>query len=166
MAIAVRQAEHMLKVNQATDSLGLVLPLIAEDHGHVPALEIAARAYWQLQDFVKVVELTDKLIRLNPFEPGYHSLRGISLRALGRYGDAARSLSRDPGAEDALHELEGFQASLVRDLIESDPIFAAQYAKDPTSALAAKGFYFERTEAAAAWVAENAHRPSTYTRPS
>lgn len=166
IALNVRRAESLLPLQQASNAIPILESILEEDANHVPALEITARAYWQLQDLGKVVNLTDHLIRINPFEPGYHSLRGLALRAMGRYGEAARALSRDPQASEALHELEGFQAELVRNLLESDAVFATQYAKDPLVALTDRGFYFERKEAAVAWVAENVQRPLSYTRPS
>jgi len=166
IALNVRKAERLLSIQDASTAISILESLLEEDANHVPALEIAARAYWQLQDLVKVVDLTDQLIRINPFEPGYHGLRGLALRALGRYGEAARALSRDPLATEALHELEGFQAELVRNLLEADPAFAVQYAKDPMIALADRGFYFKRREAAVAWVAENVQQSLSYTRPS
>jgi len=71
------------------------------------------------------------------------------------YGEAAKSLSRDPNAAKQLQDLEGFQASLIKETIKHDHVFAAQYAKDPIKAVTDKGFYFKEREAALAWVSQH-----------
>jgi len=76
------------------------------------------------------------------------------LRALGLYGQAAKALERDPNASKQLMDLECFQASLVKDTLKHDKIFAAKYAKNPIEALTEKGFYFKEREAALAWVSQ------------
>lgn len=98
-----------------------------------------AKCLWAKQDFVALEQATRCLIALNPFEPGYFGLRGMALRALGRYGEATQALRRDPNSTSQLADLEAFQSTLVRDLIEHDAVFAAQYAKSPEVAAKDKG---------------------------
>jgi hypothetical protein len=117
--------------------------LLEADPTHLGALELMAKCLWAKQDFVSLEQVTRRLIALNPFEPGYFGLRGMALRALGRYGEAVHALRRDPGSVNHLADLEAFQASLVRDLIEQDAVFAAQYAKSAELATKGKGLECE-----------------------
>ena len=113
--------------------------LLEADPTHLGALELIAKCLWAKQDFIALEQATRCLITLNPFEPGYFGLRGMALRALGRFGEAAQALRRDPDSANQLADLEAFQASLVRTLLEQDAVFAAQYAKSPELATKAKG---------------------------
>ena len=153
-ALLVTKAERHLSRNEFELTGSLVQIVLSETSDHLGALELYARLLWKQQDFKALVRTTNRLILLNPFEPGYHSLRGMSLRALGIYGEAAKALERDPNASKQLLDLECFQASLIKDTIKHDAIFAAKYAKDPIKALTEKGFYFKEREAALAWVSQ------------
>lgn len=153
-ALLVSKAERHLSRHEFDEAATLVQTVLAETHDHLGALEVQARLLWKQEDFKALVQTTTKLIALNPFEPGYYGLRGMALRALGLYGEAAKSLSRDPNATQQLADLEAFQASLIKETIKEDPVFAAQYAKDPVKAVTDKGFYFKEREAALAWVSQ------------
>jgi hypothetical protein len=166
LAVWIARAETQLRNSDllaARESAAIVL---ASDCHHMGGLEIMAKILWRMEDFVCLERTTNMLIALNPFEPGYHGLRGMALRALGRYGEAAKSLARDPNAADALRDLEGFQANLVRDIIAQDPLFAATYAADPERALTERGFHFEEKAAAHAWVSANVSTVSSFARRS
>jgi tetratricopeptide (TPR) repeat protein len=113
--------------------------LLEADPTHLGALELMAKCLWAKQDFVALEQATRCLIALNPYEPGYFGLRGMALRALGRYGEATQALRRDPNSTSQLADLEAFQSTLIRDLIEHDAVFAAQYAKSPETATRVKG---------------------------
>ena len=154
-AALVKKAEVALVRGDLAAARNSLHEVLNDDAEHIGALEISAKLYWKLEDFEEVRRITDRLITLNPFEPGYHGLRGMALRGLNRYGEAAQALARDPQATEALLELEGYQASLVKNLLEEDPVFAAQYAKNPQGALSDRGFYFARNDAASAWLADN-----------
>jgi tetratricopeptide (TPR) repeat protein len=151
-ALLIAKAERHFKKNEFEHSSSLVYSALSESPDHLAALELLARILWKQQNFKALVRATNRLIILNPFEPGYHSLRGMSLRALGMYGEAAKALERDPNAANHLTDLECFQAALIKDTIKHDPIFATKYAKDPVKALTEKGFYFKERDAALAWV--------------
>lgn len=153
-ALLVTKAERHLARNEFEQAGSLAQTVLSECSDHLGALELMARLLWKQQDFKTLVRTTDRLISLNPFEPGYHSLRGMSLRALGMYGEAAKALERDPSAAKQLVDLECFQAALIKDTIKHDQVFAAKYAKDPVKALTEKGFYFKEREAALAWVSQ------------
>ncbi|MBS1729092.1 MAG: hypothetical protein JST51_20420 [Armatimonadetes bacterium] len=160
------KAERHLGKNEFNEAASVIQTVLAETHDHLGALELQARLLWKQEDFRALVQTTNKLIALNPFEPGYYGLRGMALRALGHYGDAAKSLARDPNAAQQLADLEGFQASLIKDAIKHDPVFAAQYAKDPVKALTEKGFYFKERDAAIAWVSQQTKptKPSVHRK--
>jgi tetratricopeptide (TPR) repeat protein len=153
-ALLITRSERHLAKSEVEQASSLVQMVLCETTDHLAALELLARILWKQQDFKALVRTTNRLISLNPFEPGYHSLRGMSLRALGMYGEAAKALERDPNAAKQLLDLECFQASLIKDTIKHDAIFAAKYAKDPVKALTDKGFYFKEREAALAWVSQ------------
>jgi tetratricopeptide (TPR) repeat protein len=166
VASVILRAEKHLKKTEYALAKGQLQSVLVSDPNHVGALEVLARCLWKSEDFVGLESVTTRLTELNPFEPGYHSLRGMALRALGRYGEAARALARDPQASAQLLDLEAFQATLVKDLISSDPLFAASYSRNPEKALEERGFHFVQQESALAWVAANTPTVRTYSRPS
>jgi tetratricopeptide (TPR) repeat protein len=163
-ALLVSKAERNFSKNDLEQAIAQVQLVLAECSDHLAALELHARILWKQQDFKSLVRATDRLISLNPFEPGYHSLRGMSLRALGMYGEAAKALERDPSAAKQLIDLECFQAALIKDTIKHDQVFASKYAKDPVQALTEKGFYFKEREAALAWVSQQVNSAKAGTQ--
>ena len=165
-ALHVKKAERLLNLNEFEQASSLVCSVLSETPDNLGALEVQAKLQWKQQDFRALVRTTARLIVLNPFEPGYHGLRGMALRALGLYGEAAKSLERDPNAAKQLLDLECFQAALIKDTIKHDQVFAAKYAKDPVKALTEKGFYFKEREAALAWVSQqvNASQPDLFRK--
>ncbi len=164
MATQIAKAERHLAKNEIELASSLVQSVLSESNDHLAALEIRAKLLWKQQEFRSLVRTTERLIVLNPFEPGYHSLRGMALRALGMYGEAAKSLERDPNAAKHLLDLECFQAALIKDSLKHDAIFAAKYAKNPVEALTQRGFYFKEREAALAWVNQQTN-PSNLDQP-
>src|SRR5688572_16140773 len=111
----------MLRLNQAAAALHLghcdqaaevAKSVLVEDSCHLGALEIYAKALWRAGKCDELVPVVDRLIALNPYEPGYHALRGGALQSLGRYGEATDAFSRSeelPGCKSALRELEAWQ---------------------------------------------------------
>ena len=166
LALWVTKAERHRQKSEFSQAMKMIDAVLAEDADHIGAMEVAAKALWSLQNFEALEVLMTRMIHLNPFEPGYHSLRGMALRAMGQYGEAAKELSRDPNAQKALEDLEGFQANLIRDILAQDPAFSAAYAKDPAEALRERGFHFEARDAAFAWVAANEITVSAFARPA
>lgn len=156
----LKQAEELFAGAQTASSLKLILRAKALSPGHLGILELESKIRWKRQEFREVLACTNELLSTNPYEPGYHSLRGMALRALGYYGEAAKALARDPRATAQLEDLEAFQAKLVRDLIRDDKIFCAHYDKDAAKALELKGFFFREPEVAVAWVNQQV-RPSS-----
>lgn len=136
----MKSATRELRLNNHLLAISHCQQILEVDSNHLGALELMSRSLWASQNFAELELTTRKLIALNPYEPGYFGLRGMALRALGRYGEATQALSRDPGSASQLADLEAFQASLVRDLLEQDAGFAAEYAKNPTQATLKRGF--------------------------
>jgi tetratricopeptide (TPR) repeat protein len=117
-------------------------------------MEILARCLWRCGDFAQALAQTRSLIRLNPYEPGYHCLRGACLQALGMYGEAVeafeRSLQGDENtrrlATQALVELEDLQHTLVGEMLAEDAVFRVRYTADPRSACESKGYRFTTSD--------------------
>jgi tetratricopeptide (TPR) repeat protein len=132
-------------------------------------METFAKSLWRASRFEQVVAATDKLLALNPYEPGYHALRGAALQALGRYGEAIECFDRSrdlPGSVDALRELQIWQAGLLSEMLSSDPVFKASYAQDPQKACESKGFKFLEQKAQDQWHPTQFDRTWSYSRPS
>ncbi len=122
----LKQAEAALKSGCPTVTAQKCEEILDADPNHLGALEVLAKAQWQLQAFAQVERTTLRLIALNPYEPGYFGLRGAALRALGRYDEAARCMRRDPAMQDSLADLEVFHAKLKRELAELNPAYAVK----------------------------------------
>ena len=164
--LALSRAELCLKIGQIDRCLVDTRAILADDPNHVGALEVLAKALWQAGDCETLLTTLDRLILLNPYEPGYHALRGAAYQSLGRLGDAVNSFSRAKGNEEALAELQEWQAELVANLIYEDRVFRAQYAQDPKAACLARGFAFTESPAQAKWLSERRETTALYTRPS
>jgi len=163
--LALGKAEMCLRIGQIDRCLAETQSILADDPEHVGALEVFAKALWQAGDCDTLLTTLDQLIALNPYEPGYHALRGAAQQSLGRLGDAVRSFSRAEGSEEAVAELQEWQAELVATLIREDRVFRAQYAQDPAAACVARGFAFIEAAPQTKWVSER-ESVSLYTRPS
>lgn len=135
----IAKAQAQLSKGNSSEAASLVRQVLEEDASQLGALELLSRALWASQDFAELERVTRQLIRLNPYEPGYFGLRGMALRALGRYGEATRALQRDPASAAHLADLEAFQESLVKERIANDIAFSAAYAKNPELAVASLG---------------------------
>ena len=144
----LRAAEVALASGDAVLAAQHAELLIADDHTHLPALEILAKALWQIGDLPRLTALLDCMIRLNPYEPGYFALLGASHQSLGRIGAAisafGRSLvldgGRDPSVAEMLVDLRRFQAGLIEGLLADDAVFRGAYREDAVAACRARGF--------------------------
>jgi Flp pilus assembly protein TadD len=167
---SLRRADSALKSGGAAEAKQIVQSLVGQDLGHVGALELLAKAQWTLGENEELLETLTVLTRINPYEPGYHLLRGNSLRNLGRYGEALRAFVRAgdaDGARDAVAELSALQSNLVLQLLDEDRVFRAQYAQDPDRACAARGFEFRSETKIRDWTLTNEFNPTRLTqRPS
>ncbi len=168
LARRIVRAEISLTVGDAKGCAREARQILASDPTHVGAMEVLAKALWQSCEFTELLPVIERLIVLNPYEPGYHSLRGAVYQALGRYGDAVRSMERGAKTDDgrAIREIQEWQADLVAVLLQEDTVFRAHYAQDPERACLDRGFAFESTPQSERWLSEKQIPAQMYTRPS
>ena len=144
-------AEMAMAGGNPRNALVFAQNILDTDPNHLPALELCARAQWQLGDLEPLGETIHRMIRLNPYEPGYFSLLGAVEQSRGRIGSAIQAFNRclklstkpDPTAVAMLQELRKYQAVLLGTLLEEDAVFRAKYRKDPVGAARARGFEIE-----------------------
>jgi tetratricopeptide (TPR) repeat protein len=163
------QARMALQLGDIDRARTLAKRVLARDRDHLGALEVLASAQWRAGECDEVLRTTSRLIQLNPYEPGYFALKGSALQSLGRYGEAAQCLARAtelPDMADALRELESWQATLIRELLRSDPVFKAAYAQDPESCCARHGFVFASSGKGIQWLPSESATVAGHTRPS
>lgn len=142
----------------------LLYGFLEQSPQHLGALELLAKAQWQLGNHLEVIRICDEMICLHPFEKGYFELKAMSLRALGHFGACAKMLERI-GARHLLEDVESCQAHLVKTLIEHDPIFALEFRRDAKACFEKNGFYFANPAAATDWLIENTKIGSHVSRP-
>lgn len=128
--------------------------ILERDSFHLGALELVSKCYWHQERYVAVIDTVKKMLAINPDETGYQQLKAMSLRALGNYGEAAKILSRLPGSDHLLNDLEAFQAKCVKDLLEREPEFQREFASNQIQALESRGFYFKNLPLAVQWIRE------------
>ncbi len=81
---------------------------------HVPVVELLAKATWKSGRLRESVDLTVRLSELNPYEPGYHYLRGLALQGLGDFDQALAAFKRCSGMGESLdREAADLSASLI-----------------------------------------------------
>ncbi|MBS1704451.1 MAG: hypothetical protein JST40_01145 [Armatimonadetes bacterium] len=59
--------------------------LLQDEPCHLVALEGRAQALWQLHEYQRAIEVSRRLIGLNPREPGYYMLQGMCHQMMGRF---------------------------------------------------------------------------------
>ncbi|MBS1717401.1 MAG: hypothetical protein JSS72_06690 [Armatimonadetes bacterium] len=143
------EAERLAAFGQYREASKLGRQILRYDHAHLGALELMARILWQTSQLDDLLPTLDCLIVANPYEPGYHLMKGAALQSLGRLGEAASCFKRavdfghGPDREralSALAELQEWQKALLSDLLAEDPAFVAGYAIDPERACLDRGF--------------------------
>lgn len=174
---ALPEGESNLEAGNYAHAASIARAILAKDPNHLGGLELLARACWRAGDFERGLDTLRHLIRLNPYEPGYHYLRGSALQALGHYGEAIRAYSRclesdsdslRQQAASAIRELERWQEGVIAELIATDRVFRADYQQDPMAACKRRGFAFcaEDTTAAVQLATTRELEAATYVRPS
>ncbi len=63
--------------------------VLEHDPNHLGALEVSAQALWFAGEYDEVVRTTNRLLQLNPLEPGYRYTRGMALMSMGQLSRAA-----------------------------------------------------------------------------
>lgn len=160
MAESASRAGDYAKAIQTLDGL------LAQDKGHLPALELLARCQWRIGEYQPLVRTMQRLLAINPYEPGYHALLGSGLQSLGRYGEATAAYSRAteiPGCMEALNDLQSWQNALVAELYASDRIFRTRFRQNASRACAERGL---RLEAPVSDRMAKGRETTLYTRPS
>lgn len=168
------RAEALLQSRDASGAAVIARRILRRDRTHVGALEVLARSQWQQQRFNDLISTTRRLIRLDPYNPGYHMLRGAAYQCLGMFGEATKAYARagndSPDGDRSFKlivELREWQANLLGTMLSEDPAFRAAYSRDPKAACQSKGFEFMETPPpSSAWVREEASANVTSARPS
>lgn len=93
--------------------------VLEHDPDHLGALEVSAQALWFAGRYAEVVSTTNRLLMLNPLEPGYRYTRGMALMSMGHLSRAADDFrqaliqSDNPRfilqVQNALTAIEGYQ---------------------------------------------------------
>jgi len=112
-------ARTMLQAYDWQGALESCREVLDKDPDHLGALEVTAQALWYAGRYEEVVRTTNRLLKLNPLEPGYRYTRGMAHMSVGRLNDAARDFqqaivqSNDPRflaqVRSALFAIEEFQ---------------------------------------------------------
>jgi tetratricopeptide (TPR) repeat protein len=165
------RAEYLLSSGDAKGAIACARAIIRVDRSQVGALEVLAKALWQLSDYDELLVTLATLVRLNPYEPGYHALRGAVYQALGRTGEAIKAFARagthSETASASIEELRGWQASVISELLREDLVFRTHYAQDAEAACRARGFEFLPDYTTNdSWLAKPQGQVAAYTRPS
>ncbi len=138
----VVRGEGLLKAGACEDAKNAAMSVLERDSSHVPAMELLARALWQLKDYSSLTDLVPKMIRQNPYEPGYHALKGSVHFQLGQFSEAMESYERclqmpSPSEESvraSVAALREYQQMLGLLLLKENQVFRAAYAQDPQAA--------------------------------
>jgi len=112
-------ARTMLQTYDWKGALESCREVLKQDPDHLGALEVSAQAQWYEGQFEEVVRTTNRLLKLNPLEPGYRYTRGMALMSMGHLSRAtddfrqAIAQSENPGflqqVQNSLLAIEGFQ---------------------------------------------------------
>ncbi|HTQ11704.1 MAG TPA: hypothetical protein VMI31_16705 [Fimbriimonadaceae bacterium] len=164
------RAEYLLSAGHPEEAILASRRLLRKNPEHLGALEVYAKSLWQLSRYDQLLVAIETMIRLNPYEPGYHALRGAVYQALGRTGEAIKSFARAEDSETAsaaIEELRDWQSTVIADLLRDDRVFSAHYAQDPEAACQARGFEFvPEYRTGESWLTHPYAQAMAYTRPS
>lgn len=166
--------EDLLKLGRHRDAERRARAILDIDPDHIGALETLAKVQWHLGEFKALLPTLERLLALNPYEPGYHALRGASHQALGHCGEAVLAFSRcaigdsaeASHAREQITDLHAWERYLVGELLVSDPVFRADYAQDAQGACQRRGFQFvDEVSTSDSWV-PSANVAAVWARPS
>jgi len=169
------KAESLLNRDRSFAAIATLEKILDVDPNHLGALELLAKAHWRSGQHEAALDTLRHLIRINPYEPGYMYLAAGAHQALGHYGEAVRAYERclDSGnpslskaAELSIQELEGWQESVIAELIQSDPAFRAEYRQAPMEACRNRGFAFGRASASRPATTVDRPQLTIWERPS
>src|ERR1051326_8661847 len=114
---SLARAEYLLSTGDAKAAIACTRFILRRDPTQIGALEVLAKGLWQLSRHDELLVTLSSLVRLNPYEPGYHVLRGAVYQTLGRTGEAIKCFGR-AGESSAtvgasISELREFQGFLI-----------------------------------------------------
>ncbi len=168
---SVARAEYLLARGDPRAAAACARRVLRHDPEQIGCLEVLARSLWQLGLYDSLLVTIATLTRLNPYEPGYHELRGAALQALGRLGEAVKAFARATPKSDiagaSVQELRNWQETVIADMIRDDEVFRIAYARDPESACRERGFEFlTECRPGDTWLAKSEAQTALYSRPS
>ncbi len=139
--------------------------ILKHDPGHLPALEVLAKTLWRRESYADLLSTVRSMIGLNPYEPSYHALLATALVCLNRYTEAGSAFLRSEG-DPQCHELqiavEAWQANAIKDLLGTDLMFRAEFARNPAEACSKRGLRFASDIEPESWT----YRETTHLRAS
>ena len=174
-AASLATAEACLQARNAFEAARIARRFLRSDRDHLGAIELLARALWQLQRYEDLVATSRRMIRLDPYNPGYRSLYGAALQCLGRFGEAVRAFAEagrlDPNegskSESLIADLRAWQSNLIAAQLADGGSFEVRYERDPRAACEADGFEFlETSDGIRAWVHARPQPAVIQLRPS
>jgi tetratricopeptide (TPR) repeat protein len=96
--------------------------VLQDDPDHLGALETLAKAQWLGGQYTEVILTTNRLLRLNPHEPGYRYTRGMAYLSMGRLRQSADDLRMAYGqSKDAAFKGQVGSALEAVELWMADP---------------------------------------------
>ena len=140
---SLRRAELNLTHDTWTDAVSVCRSILSKDADHVGALELLAKAQWKGSRNRDLIPTLGRLIALNPYEPGYHALKGAAHQSVGDYENALACYRRARGCSEVVGLsvlLSEAQDEMIRQLVAEDPIFRIRYARNPVQACKDSGF--------------------------
>lgn len=87
--------------------------VLEHDPNHLGALEVSAQALWFAGRYEEVVDATNRLLMLNPLEPGYRYTRGMALMTLGQLSRAADDFRQAIAQSNNPHFILQVQGALM-----------------------------------------------------
>lgn len=166
----IRDVERTLASGNVGVAIDLAKKILRRDKTQIGAWELLAKAQWQAGRCRELLHTMGRLIRLNPYEPGYFALRAAALQSIGRVGNAIRDYARAgdacPTAQDSITELRDWQSKLISDMLNTDPVFRAHFKQNPEEACKARGFDLLLDAPKEAWVGTKTIKAGLGVRPS
>jgi len=147
--------------------------ILASDPSHLPALEVKSKALWRMGQFDAALKSLDKAIALNPYDPGYHFLKGDCLHSLMLNSEALEAFERCRSCangnlaaqtEVRIKALQDWQSAVAGELACSDGDFRRQFELNPVAAMAQLGFRVSSKQATVQ--AKSLQIPGIWARPS
>ena len=143
--------------------------ILSLDPGHLPALEVLAKTLWRRENYGDLLSTLRAMIGLNPYEPSYHSLLATALVCLNRYSEAASAFQRaenDPQCRELQVAVEAWQANVIKQSLQHDLEFRAEFSRDAESACQKRGLHFDGDAGLGDWSFRETAQPRASVRMS